>query len=56
MLTLVSVVLDLEFKLPRVGLHSVHMALQVFLLLFVRVLKLNELLLVDTDRQTGRKD
>lgn len=44
-LTLVCVVLDLEFQLPGVGLHSVHMVLQVLLILFVSVLKLDELLL-----------
>ena len=51
-LTLVCVVLDLEFQLPGVGLHSVHVVLQVLLLLFMSVLELNELLLRDTETQT----
>lgn len=44
MLTLVHVVLDFELQLPRVGLHPVHVILQVFLVLFVSVLELDELL------------
>lgn len=51
-LTLVCVVLDLEFQLPGVGLHSVHVVLQILLVLFMGVLKLNELLLGDTETQT----
>lgn len=51
-LTLVRIVLDLELQLSGVGLHSVHMVLQVLLLLFMSVFKLNELLLRDTQTHT----
>lgn len=50
-LTLVYVVLDFELQLPGVGLHPVHVVLQVLLVLFVSVLKLYELLHTRTHTQ-----
>lgn len=44
-LTLVCIVLDFKFQLPRVRLHSVHMALKILLVLLVNIFKLDEFLL-----------
>lgn len=44
-LTLVRIVLNFKFQLPGVGLHSVHVALQVLLILFMSIFKLDEFLL-----------
>lgn len=44
-LTLVRIVLDFKFQLPGVGLHSVHVTLQVLLILFMGIFKLDEFLL-----------
>lgn len=43
-LTLVRIVLDFKLQLPGVGLHSVHVALQVLLVLLMSVFKLDEFL------------
>lgn len=43
-LTLVCIVLDFKFQLPGVGLHSVHVALQVLLILLMSIFKLDEFL------------
>lgn len=44
-LTLVGIVLDFKFQLPGVGLHSVHVALHVLLILFMSIFELDEFLL-----------
>lgn len=44
-LTLVGIVLDFQLQLSGVGLHSVHMALQVLLILLMSIFKLDEFLL-----------
>lgn len=54
-LTLVRIVLDFKFQLPGVGLHSVHVALHVLLILFMSIFKLDEFLLKKTQKQTKTK-
>lgn len=49
LLTLVCIVLDFELQLAGVGLHPVHMALQVLLLLLMSVFKFDELLHTHTN-------
>lgn len=53
-LTLVHIVLDFQFQLPRMGLHSVHIVLQVLLILLVSVLELYELLLRNVRTHTQK--
>lgn len=52
-LTLVGIVLDFKFQLPGVGLHSVHVALHVLLILFMSIFKLDEFLLKKNKQKHG---
>lgn len=51
-LTLVCIVLDFKLQLSGVGLHSVHMALQVLLILLMSIFKLDEFLLRKKHKHT----
>lgn len=53
-LTLICIVLDFKFQLPGVGLHSVHVALHVLLILFMSIFKLDEFLLKKNKKHGGQ--